>query len=371
MNVCYLGPLKDYSGMGEANRHAVAALHAAGVTVLPQVVNYSLESSDFGSIGRLVDSMLDNKGEYKIKILHTTPNQFKKLSEPGKYHIGHFFWETDRVPDQFAEGLELMDEIWTGSEASVQAIKAAGVTKRVIVFPQAIETHREWPKPYKLHDFDGYLFYSIFEWTDRKNPADLLKAYYGEFTADDKVGLLIKTYFSNFTLPNKRMIRHMAQQFKIQSGNANPPPVFLYLDIMDRTQIMRLHKSGDCYVSAHRGEGWGVPQAEALLAGRPLISTAYGGIHEYLTHGVDALLLPYKLVQLRGMRHAPDWYDGRQKWAQPDVAALRGAMRYAYSHQDLMVKKGERGRDFVLKNLDLKTVGAAMADRLEAIEAGL
>lgn len=50
MNVAYLGPLKDYSGYGEANRHFVCALDEGHVD--PQLVSYSHESSDFGGYWR-------------------------------------------------------------------------------------------------------------------------------------------------------------------------------------------------------------------------------------------------------------------------------------------------------------------------------
>lgn len=371
MNVAYLGPLKDYSGYGEANRHAVAALHAAGINVIGELVSYSQEAADFGTIGKLVNQLCENTGDYQIKIMHTTPDQFKKHIEPGKYHIAHFFWETDLVPPAFADGLKLCQEIWTGSEANKLAIEKAGVEVPIFIFPQAIETHREWPEPYVLPKFDGYLFYSIFEWTDRKNPEALLNAFWQEFDGVENVGLLIKTYFRNFTLANRRMIKNSIANLKAKSGAKNPPPVFLYLDLMDRQQIMRLHKTGDCYVSAHRGEGWGVPQVEAALAGRPFISTAYGGCHEYFTNGDNAILLPYEMVPLRGMAHSQHWYDSTQNWAQVDEAALRGAMRYAYSHQDLMLPKAERAREFVLDRFSLERVGQEMAHRLKAIERGL
>lgn len=371
MNVAYLGPLKDYSGYGEANRHAVAALHAAGVNVIGQLVSYSQESADFGNIGKLVNQICETEGNYRIKIMHTTPDQFKNFTEKGKYHIAHFFWETSRLPEEFVEGLNLMDEIWTGSQINKDAILSSGVTKPIYIYPQAIETQREWPKPYVIPKFDGYLFYSIFEWTDRKNPEALLKAFWQEFDGRKDVGLLIKTYFRNFTLANRRMIKNQIQVLKSRSGAKKPPPVFLYLDLMDRQQIMRLHKSGDCYISAHRGEGWGVPQVEAALAGRPFISTGYGGCHEYFNNGENAIILPYELVKLRGMDHSQKWYTPEQQWAEVDFDALRGAMRYAFAHQDIMISKAEAARDFVLERFSLERVGKEMAARLRQIEREL
>ena len=372
MNVAYLGPLKDYSGYGEANRHAAAALNAAGVHVIGQLVNYTQENSDFGSLGPLINELCERTGDYKIKIIHTTPDQYPRYKDPGVYHIGHFFWETDRVPKDFADGLNQVDEIWTGSEANKEAMIAGGVTKPIFIYPQAIETDREWPEKYLIPEFpdNGFLFYSIFEWTDRKNPEALLKAYYEEFDGVENVGLLIKTYFRNFSMANRRMIRTQIQAIRASGGYKNPPPVFLYLDLMDRQQIMRLHKTGDVFVSAHRGEGWGIPQAEAALAGNPVISTGYGGINEYFDKDT-AKILPFQMVKLRGMHHSSHWYDSEQNWAEVEPKALRQAMRWAYDKPADARRLGERGRKFLEDRFNLERVGKEMADRLREIEKEL
>lgn len=44
--------LLDYSGYGEANRHFVAALKAAGVDVHGELVAYSKERADYGTLYR-------------------------------------------------------------------------------------------------------------------------------------------------------------------------------------------------------------------------------------------------------------------------------------------------------------------------------
>lgn len=370
MNVAYQGPLLDYSGYGEANRHFVAALEAAGVTVNGQLLSYSKERADYGTMGPLVKRVLENRDFYKIKILHTTPDEFERLHEPGKYEIAHFFWETDKIPQVFADGLNLVNEIWTGSEANREAIIRGGVDKPIHVIPQPIETEREWPEPYQLPDFDGYLFYSIFEWTDRKNPEALIRAFYNEFSHGENVGLLIKTYFKNFNLANKRMIRNAIENIKSSMPGGDYPPVFIYLDLMDRQQIMRLHTTGDCYVSAHRGEGWGVPQVEAALAGHPIISTGYGGVHEYFGE-TQGIMLPFKMVPLKGMDHSTHFYSPDQKWAEVDPEALQKALRWAYDKPIESLDMGAAGQQLVKDQFNLERVGGLMLDRLTEIEATL
>lgn len=373
MNVAYQGPLKDYSGYGEANRHAVAALDAAGVNVCAKLVRYTSEPSDFGEMGKVVDRLIRNDDYYKIKIMHTTPDEFARLREPGKYHIAHFFWETDKIPKVFADGFSNVDEIWTGSQANVDAIKSMGVDKPVYIFPQATQTDRDWPPAYELAGLptDGFLFYSIFEWTDRKNPKALLDAYLSEFQNNEPVGLLLKTYFRNFTLQNKRLIRDKIAIIKSQLSLKSYPQIFLYLDLMDRDQLMRIHSTGDCYVSAHRGEGWGVPQVEAMLAGNPVISTNYGGVHEFLKNDDTAKLLSNKMIPLRGMDHSQHFYTPDQKWAEVDQKELRKAMRWAYENRDEAAQMGARGSKSAVEQFNFETVGKMMADRLKEIEASL
>lgn len=372
MTVAYQGPLLDYSGYGEANRHFVAALQAAGVDVAGELVAYSKDRADYGTLGPVVTSALQNKSHYKIKIIHTTPDEIERLKTPGKYHIAHFFWETDKIPKVFADGLNLVDEVWTGSLANKEAIIKGGVDKPIHIFPQPIETEREWPPRYELPEFDGFLFYSIFEWTDRKNPEALLRAYYSAFKKTDKVGLLIKTYFRNFTLSNKRMIRSAIHKIQEEFGGAeNTPPVFVYLDLMDRQQIMRLHATGDVFVSAHRGEGWGVPQAEAMLAGNMVISTGYGGIHEWVADKQHAILLGYKLQPLKGMSHASHFYSSDQRWADIDTAHMQRALHMAYTNRAMTDKIAKAGQARVLDQFNLERVGKLMAERLREIEATL
>ncbi len=374
MKVAYCGPLKDYSGYGEANRHAVAALHAAGVDVMPQIMSYSRESSDYGKVGQLVDELAaKDQGpevDWQVQILHVTPNEYERLMHRGAYHIGHFFWETSKLPEEFVDGLNMMDEIWTGSEANKKAIKVSGVKPPVYVYPQAIETEREWPEAYQVPEFDGYLFYSIFEWTDRKNPEALLKAFYREFKPSDNVGLLIKTYFQNFSMTNRRMIRSKIRRIKSEMMRDDLPPVFLYLDLMDRHQIERVHQTGDCFVSTHRGEGWGIPQVEAALASNPVISTGYGGCHEYFTPKT-AKVIPYDLVSLRGMDHSRKWYSSDQDWAEIKPDKLQEAMRWAHDNQADSKKMGMAANKLVTKRFNFKTVGKEMADRLKLIEEQL
>lgn len=371
MKVKYCGPARDYSGYGEANRHDIAALVKAGVQITTQIPSYTLEISDYGPLGDIATKHENADIAYKIKIIHTTPNVYRSFMEPGKYHIGRAFWETDKVPLDFAENLQLMDEIWTGSRYNADAIKRAGVTKPITIIPEAIDPVLPANlTPYltpEIPDNITFKFYSIFEWTERKNPLALLEAYWREFEGNPNVALVLKTYVDNFTPDRRQEIDNAIRMLKKQLALSHYAPIFLYRGLMDRYQVYRFHESFDCFVSAHRGEGWGVPQMEALLLGKPMISTNCGGIHEYLLDGIHAKLVPWAPVQVHQNSRNQQWYTSDQHWAQIDPQALRDSMRWVYDNQDAAKEMGTFGQRAVKELFSLETVGEIMRKRITEI----
>lgn len=370
MRIKYCGPAKDYSGYGEANRHDIAALVSAGCDVSVELTRHCLEISEFGDLGAMVDELAVKRTPYDFKILHTTPNIYGQFIEPGKYHIGRVFWETDKLPPDFAAGAQLCDELWTGSEFNAQAIRNAGVTKPIYIIPEAIAIHNDTVdlKPFTIPHTDTFKFYSIFEWTERKNPKALIEAYLREFTENDKVSLTIKTYVDNFTPDKKNLIEQEVNNIKTSLDLDSYPPIYLMLDLMDRNQIYRFHKTFDCFVSTHRGEGWGIPQMEAMAMGNPIISTACGGIHEHLTDNYDALLAKFKMVPVENNTRNQQWYRPEQNWASVDVDDFKARMRWAYENKAHFETMGGRAEQTVIEKFDIHVVGQLMLDRLRAIE---
>lgn len=366
MNVKYCGPALDYSGYGEANRHDIAALVSAGIQVTTEIPRYTPEIADFGNLGALAASLEGKKLDYQVKIMHTTPNVYGQYHEPGKYHIGRVFWETDKLPDDFVRGINFVDEIWTGSEFNAAALKNSGVSKPIYIIPEAIETPAPKANPYIVYQKDTIKFYSIFEWTERKNPNALLTAYLTEFSADDNVSLTIKTYVDNFDPRHREEITIAIRKLKDRLGLAKYPPIYLYRALMTRHQIYRFHATFDVFVSAHRGEGWGIPQMEAMLMGNPIISTNCGGIHEYLGQN-EAFLVPYKLIPLVENSRNRIWYTSDQKWADIETSDMSKWMRWVYENQKQAKEIGKNARAKVEQVFSINAVGQKMLARLEEI----
>jgi len=371
MNIAckYVGPMADFSGYGDANRSFVYALHEAGVDLTVEVLSYSGNTINyFGEKYKIIKSLANRNINYDIKIVHVPCDSYLKFLEPCKFHIGHLFWETDKMSPEWVWNCNLMDEIWTGSEHNKKAFENSGVWKPIWVFPQPIDTdiNIESYKPWKIPGHEGFLFYSIFQWIERKNPRALIEAYLREFNRNEKVGLLIKTYREKFLPEEKEMIVGQIQQWKKEVGKEDAPPIYLSIELMDQEDVFRIHRTGDCFVLPHRGEGWGRPIAEAMLFKKPVIATNCGGIHDHLPEEVY-LPLSYKLTNVFGMEFAP-WYREDQKWADVSVDELRGKMRWVFEHQDEAGQIGEKGYEFTKKNFSYKAVGRMLKDRLVDIQ---
>lgn len=370
ISVKYAGPFADYTGYGEANRNAISALHEAGVDVTTEKISYTTDQFAEGQGFELAHSLEGNPVEYDIKIIHVPSDGYLKYLEPNKYHIGHLFWETDGLSKTWVWNCNLMDEIWTGGEWHKENFKKAGVKTPIYVFPQAIDTTPLLREPFRIIGQQGYLFYSIFQWIERKNPRALLEAYWREFEEEENVTLLIKTYGMDMSGESFESIKREIVAFKKELGLKKYPKTLLLTRMLAREDIMRLHLSGDCFVSAHRGEGWGIPQVEAMSLGNPIISTNLGGVHEWLTDKKDAFLVPFSMSNVKNMDFAP-WYSTDQQWADIKISDLRDKMRYVFEHQAKAKEVGIQSRNFVHKNFSYKAVGGLMKKRLKDIQSRL
>lgn len=367
IKVCYSGFLSASSGMGEAARNIVAALYTSGVELTTEDIPNIAARIDLGNSYSITKSLIGRPIEYDFKIIHITPDLVTNYFTPQKYHIFHLFWETDSLPTWWVWALNLCDEIWTGDQRQADNFKKSGVWRNIWVCPQPIDTSITSANKFTIKDHEGFTFYSIFQWIERKNPKGLIEAYWREFEGDKNVALLIKTFKDKFTTEEIIKIRQDIENWRKEVKLKHYPKIGLLVEAWDKKDMFRLHATGDCFVSAHRGEGFCIPAVEAMMMGKPVISTGLGGIHE---HAPDDTMhkVKYEWKNVHDMNWVP-WYDETQKWGEPDSADLRTKMRYIYEHQDEAKQMGERAKKYVVENLNFLRVGNMMLDRLKNIKA--
>ena len=103
-------------------------------------------------------------------------------------------------------------------------------------------------------------------------------------------------------------------------------------DIIDFNKINGLHKHADCYVSPHRGEGWGLPIHDAMHFEHHIIVTKFGGITELLNSN-NANIIRHDMSKVSNMDWSPHVYKSFQKWANPSSQHLSTLMRDVYRNR--------------------------------------
>jgi len=367
MRIKFAGCFLDHSGYAQAARSLLLAMDKVGINITTFMLAYQQGSLNLGEGGQLAKKLQDKQLDYDIKLMMITPDQAALQREEGKYNICAMFWEVLGLDKRWVESMNKLDEIWTTSQTFADTFKHNGVYKPIKVIKPIIETSNKIQyKKLKIEGFDGFLFYSIFQWTERKNPRALLETYWQTFTGKKDVALLLKVYEADFSEFCKDKIRNDIKTWKKELGLKHYPKVFLVLDEVSTTDIMRIHSTGDCLVSAHRGEGLGMPQIEAMSIGNPIISTNFGGVHELLDNK-NSWLIDYDLTQVFNMGHIV-WYNAQQLWAEIKTHQLGNSMLEAYSNQKLTKQKGRLAKEFIKNNLSMQNVGNEILIKLKEIK---
>jgi glycosyltransferase involved in cell wall biosynthesis len=227
-----------------------------------------------------------------------------------------FGWEESTFPARhsrsFNHGLELVTVM---SNYVRQVLRDGGVTVPVEVCGLGADHILEADaQPYPQYQPGPFTFVHVSSCFPRKAVDTLVEAYCSEFDRSDDVRLLIKTF------PNP----HNNVEAVIRESAARHPrhaPIELIWEPLPAAQMRFLLENANCLVSPSRGEGFGLPVAEAMLLGCPVIATIHSGQADTCSPSwcwpVDFTLQPART-------HLS---EAGSLWAEPSVVSLRGQMR--------------------------------------------
>ena len=129
----------------------------------------------------------------------------------------------------------------------------------------------------------------FFSFPERKNPLGAIEAFIKAFgTESQDVRLIVKISNSSHRPEVIRTIRDRIQGAK---------SISLIEGYMDRRSLNSLMANVDCYVSLHRSEGFGLPIAEAMSFGKPVIATGWSGNMEFMDDS-NSFPVKYELAEI-------------------------------------------------------------------------
>ena len=332
-----------------------------------------LRHSSLGLINREVCTRLMQRG-HEITLQRTQPDQFTSsrfellkqrdaanLSHPIEVHVAHQYpprfdpppeghwvmsqpWEFGSLPKEWIEKMNAsVDEVWAYTHFVRECYIQSGLDpQRVFVIPAGVNTDLFNPhiEPLNLPTDKKFKFLFVGGTIWRKGIDLLLEAYLQAFTRNDDVCLVIKDVGGGSFYQDQNFST-LIQQTQ-QDPNA---PQIVYLDVdLNPDDLPRLYTACDCLVHPYRGEGFGLPIAEAMSCALPVIVTGAGASQDFCNNENAYLLsaqkrtLDHTHAAGRETVNAPFVYE-------PNVAEIVTLMRHVVNHPDEANAKGARARE--------------------------
>ena len=233
-----------------------------------------------------------------------------------------FGWEESVVPKEYIDHFNrYLSGIGTMSNYVTEKLIECGLKIPVRTMGLGVELSANFDSlpAYPLHTGKKKRFLHISSAFPRKGVDVLLQAYFEAFDCNDDVCLVLKT-FPNIHNKTGEILAALRQQYP------NGPEVEWIDCDLSQTELESLYKAADCYVSVARGEGFGLPVAEAMLAKVPVIVSPNSGMADFCNNDT-ALLVGYDME--RAQTHLSTSNNLQVSlWAEPRREDLKKQLRY-------------------------------------------
>jgi glycosyltransferase involved in cell wall biosynthesis/SAM-dependent methyltransferase len=347
-------------GQGEAARRVVAALERTGIpfsTVTYDRVPHRQAHPFDDRAGKAPypSNIVCLNAEHLLQFVQGEERDLLR----GRYSVGLWFWETDRLPRQVRPALDFLDEVWVASDFVREAIQAETekpvltMPLPVVVPPRPALTRADLSLP---DDATVFLFvFDFFSTIERKNPLGLIEAYKRAFPEPADTLLYLKS------INGDRSREELAQ---VRSAAEGRRDIVISDGYVDHDRLTAITALCDCYVSLHRSEGFGLTIAEAMAYGKPAIATGYSGNLAFMD-AESSFLVPYSLTSL-DREIGP--YPAGTVWAQPDLGEAARLMRLVVEEPEQARERGHLGRKAVESKQSLDRAASFLGQRVPELE---
>ena len=360
------GPFDSSYSLALVNREFARALRQGGVDV-------ALHSTDGGGDYPPNDEFIRSDAECRemwrrgqeapgteILLRDLYPPRVSDMRAPAN-GLSNYAWEESGFPAEYvAQFNKKLTHVTVLSRYVRKVLMDSGVRIPVRVSGAGVD-HLLKVKPVRpRHDLgpESFRFLHVSSCFPRKGADVLLEAFGQAFTRENPVSLIIKTF------PNI----HNRIEDQLADFHARYPQaarVVLINENIDEAEIAGLYQQCDALAAPSRGEGFGLPIAEAMLFGKPVITTAYGGQMDFC-NSANAWLVDYTFDYAQ--THMGQF---NSVWAEPDVQDLARNLREVFE-----AAPGERalrarsGKESLLAGWCWSHVAARNLEAVEALDAG-
>ncbi len=351
-------------------------------------------------VNRNIAERLINKNQFEVSLTPLYKDEFEvikniqennelakhlglELTAPTDIHISHHWpppinpptngkwiifqpWEFGSISHSWLLNFRhRVDEIWVYSNYNKECYIEDGIPEdKIKVIPLGVDTSiyfndKQPPKTqYTSKSKKSFKFLFVGGTIFRKGIDLLLKAYEQEFSPFDDVSLIIKGVGAN-SFYSKGSLN---QKIEEMENNPNLPEIIYIDDDIPEQDMKDFYKECDCLVHPYRGEGFGLPAAEAMACGLPVILT-HGGACDDFTN--DNIVYYLNNVHRSSIDIAEP--TARQPWVlEPNLQEIAQNMRSVFENKDEAKQKGDKASEFILNNFTWNKTAEKVSERIEA-----
>jgi GT2 family glycosyltransferase/glycosyltransferase involved in cell wall biosynthesis len=223
-------------------------------------------------------------------------------------------------------------------QSVLQQVGVAGAGCHVLHHGYSNEVHDVEPPSRRSGRF-RFLTVTNSQDLERYGTLSVVEAYREVFEPEDDVTLILKDYGATSSDATLR---------EWLGSHSRGAPIEYIADFTDKRELIRLYRSCDAFVSAHRGEGFGMKILDAMACGLPVILPLFGGPTAYCTPD-NCFPVEFSLVPMGDCLDSRSLsITNRPLWAQPETHSLAKQMRKVFDHREAAAALGARARDTVL-----------------------
>ncbi len=358
IEVHWNGNFLDYGGFARMNRTMAFGLSNKNVKVKLDIEKYLVHVNQ--STQDQIQAMAN---------LNISPNAPKvygvtipiNISHPGR-KIAYTMIETsEKVHKDYAEKLNLMDEIWVATEYGKKILNKSNVHPPIYVMPLGVDTSR-YCQSNDIISFGkstrSFKFLSVFRWSYRKGFDILIRAFLEEFSSEDDVSLVMASRnLDRLEETGPQKIIEDFNDIKNTIQKDDIPHVVLYTKPIHEKDMPKIYSSADAFVLISRGEGFGLTVLEAASCGIPVISSNCSGHLDFLNKDNSFLVEPDGYVEAKvsgnmsRMAKLCHFYDGQifPDFSKTGVQQTREKMRFVYENYKLAKEKNKNLQNLINK----------------------
>jgi len=330
--------------------------------------------------------------DFDMTVQVTIPNEWEPVA-PINIGVTAGIETTKTSPVWLEKGNE-MDRIITVSKHSAQVYKDTSYEGKSRETGEEVVLSLQTPIDvinYPVKSFEStkeldlnleteFNFFSVQQWSPRKNVPQLVQAFVDQFRDNEDVGLVLKAnLMKNCILDRRATVNSMKGQLR-RLGDYKCK-IYLLHGYLSEQELNSLytHPKLHAYITTTHGEGFGLPIFEAAYNGMPVIAPDWSGQLDFLYNPVKhkknkkrnkAMFsrISYTLGPVQEFALWPGVIEKDSMWAHPEAGSVKMNMDSVYKDYEKFRKQAKELQRWILDNFAEKDIHEKIVQSL--VEVG-